>query len=166
MGCVGPVFESRRSHQIFYNSSFLGGSPSQAARFQGPYTSDIRPKTGNPCSLDSSYQNQTTSTEQHTRSGSENTGEHASSAARSQSVGIRQEPGPVESEIPCADCPTEGNAAVYRVPDLRFDVTTTSALCAYHLTVLKREHPDFWAKAELAGHGSQHGRAGPVVSGR
>ena len=68
--------------------------------------------------------------------------------SRARSTGIRQDPGPVDASVPCADCPTEGNTAVYRVPDPRFDVTTTSALCAYHLSVLKREHPEFWAKLQ------------------
>ena len=65
--------------------------------------------------------------------------------SRARSVGIRRSPGPVDSELPCVDCPSGGHTAVYRVPDPRFEVATTSALCAYHLAVLKREHPAFWA---------------------
>ncbi len=65
--------------------------------------------------------------------------------SRARSVGVRRPPGPVEGDVPCADCPTDGHSAVYRIPDPRFDISTTSALCPYHLAVIKREYPKLWA---------------------
>lgn len=65
--------------------------------------------------------------------------------SRAHSTGIREHPGPADGAVPCADCPiTRSNEAVYRVPDPRYAISTVSPLCAYHLTVLKREHPLAW----------------------
>lgn len=82
---------------------------------------------------------------------------------RAHSVGVRETPGVVDDDRPCADCPDDGNSAVYRVPDPRYSVATTAALCGYHLAVLKREHPKYWADltrrpecADLEGHVPAH----------
>ncbi len=65
--------------------------------------------------------------------------------SRARSGGVRRPPGPIDGDVLCADCPTDGHSAVYRIPDPRFDISTTSALCQYHLAVIKREYPKLWA---------------------
>lgn len=68
------------------------------------------------------------------------------SSDRRTSVGVTDDPGPVDDGVNCAACPlTDANEAAYRLPDPRFSVATVSALCTYHLAVVKREHPDRWA---------------------
>lgn len=44
----------------------------------------------------------------------------------------------------CGLSSDQGNEAVYRIPDPRYGIATTSALCPYHLAVLKREEPLAW----------------------
>ena len=66
------------------------------------------------------------------------------------SVGVREPPGRVDGGW-CADCPSRLEAdhdlrrdAVYRVPDPRFSVATTTLLCPYHLARFANEHEDLW----------------------
>lgn len=61
---------------------------------------------------------------------------------------IVAQPGPIDGdERDCDHCP-DGDAAgaVYRAPDPSYGIATVSALCAYHLAVLEREHPDLWQR--------------------
>lgn len=67
-------------------------------------------------------------------------------AKHGRSAGITDDPGPIDDSAPCTACPlNDPNEAAYRLPDPRFSVATVSALCPYHLAVVKREHSDRWA---------------------
>lgn len=50
-----------------------------------------------------------------------------------------------EEDADCDWCPTlNAREALWRLPDPRYDITAFSALCEYHLAVLKREHELHW----------------------
>lgn len=70
---------------------------------------------------------------------------------------IVAEPGPLDDEhAECDWCsPFNARDAVYRVPDPNYDIHALSALCEYHLAVLKREHELRWR--DLLEHPDLHG---------
>lgn len=69
---------------------------------------------------------------------------------------IVADPGPIDGEgEACDHCPERDPAdAVYRVPDPSYGVASVSALCPFHLAVMRRRHPRTWGK--LANHEDYH----------